>query len=217
MRGPAPSSRCPRCGAEAPPTGERLAHCATCKLAFDPTSEPVARPLRRRDPAGEPTPRGLEIRRAAGEVSLVWSYERLHGVAYLLIGVVCAAMLLGNLGTPGERVLDLVLLGAATAFSLYVGCAQLFGDTTLLVDARQLLVRHGPLPLRRRVWIGRAEIEGIEVRHSSARSRPWIVAARTPRGLIEIAEFQAGNAMAEQAAECVAEVVLAALDELTVD
>ena len=72
-----------------------------------------------------------------------------------------------------------------------------------------------PLPLRRRVWIGRAEIEGIEVSHSSERGRPWIVSARTPRGLIAIAVFEAGSSVVENAAECVADVVRAAIDELS--
>jgi len=218
MRGPALSSTCPRCGTVAPPTDEPLAHCATCKLAFEPRAEPPGRPDRNdRRPEGEhvPAPSGLMIRREPGEVTLTWAYHRLQGVAFLVLGVICVVMLVGNLDTPGERILDLLLLGAATAFALYVGAARMFGTSVLRIDERQLLLRQEPLPLGRSVWVGRSELQEVEVRHDEgARHAPWRVVAITPRGELTLATFDAGNSIAEAAASCVAEVVREAIADI---
>lgn len=218
MRGPAPSSVCPRCGAEAPPAAEPLAHCAICKLAWNPNALAVVRPARAPevDLALDlvPAPSGLVITREPGEVSIGWSYQRLGGIGYLILGLVCLAMLVGNLDTPGERLLDMFLLGAAAVATLYIGAARMVSQSTLQIDERQLLLHHAPLPLWRSVWVGRSEVQEITVRSTGHQPSAWSVLAITPRGDVEIARFGAGNSVAEAAANCVADVVREAIEKL---
>jgi hypothetical protein len=215
MRGPAPSLACPRCGAEAPPTDEPIAHCARCKLAFDARAEPPSRPHRRPESESEePAPPGIEVTREPGEVTIRWSYERIQGVAYLVLGTVCGVMLFGNLGTTGERALDLALLGAAAAGSLYVGASRMFSDSVLRIDERQITRRHEPVPTRRQVWVGRAEVQEIKMVHVVVRVPRWEVQAITPRGAITLADFDASSTLGHDAALYVAQLVRDAISEI---
>ena len=70
------------------------------------------------------------------------------------------------------------------------------------VDERQLLVLHTPIPLQRRVWIGRAEIQRVRAEELRAGSKfGWQVVADTPRGPVKIVGIQAtGERGAEAAA-----------------
>src|SRR3954469_18610382 len=101
MRGAAPTAVCPRCGAESPPTDEPLAHCATCKLAFDPQHEHVERP-RRALTKGVAVPGGLTIERNDDAYVVRWSFDKLRGFTALALGVICAVVLIQNLSTPDE-------------------------------------------------------------------------------------------------------------------
>ncbi len=214
MRGPAPSSVCPRCGAEAPPAAEPLAHCAICKLAWNPSALVVVRPARSPELDLVPAPSGLVITREPGEVTVRWSYQRLGAIGFLILGLICVAMLLGNLDTPGERLRDLLLLGAAAVATLYIGVARLISESTLQIDERQLLLRHAPLPLWRSVWVGRSEVQDIAVRPVGLELTAWSVLAVTPRGEVEIARFGSSNSVAEAAANCVADVVREAIEKV---
>ena len=186
-----------------------------CKLAFDPKAERVAAPRRDRAvaPEAESVVRvsGIVIARDADATTIRWSYERIQGIAYAVLGVVCAVMLVRNLRTPGEQTSDLLLLGLATAGTLYVGSSRLFSDTVMRIDARQITVRHEPIPTRRTVWVGVPEIAEIKVTRSRARGTSWTVEAITPRGAIVLARFDPGSSEAADAAELVAQEIRAAL------
>lgn len=192
LRGAAPASVCPRCGAEQPPTDEPLAHCATCKLAYDPKAEHVERPRRGTEElALEKAPRGVTITREPGEYTVRWALHRMTGVGALLLGVVCTAFFLGNLETPGESLRDMILLGAAAVVMVYLGLSVAFGEWVLRVDERQLYLRREPLRLTRGTWIGRNEIDYIALREpGGTRDTTWVLAAVTPRGELPLGTFQ---------------------------
>lgn len=219
MRGAAPTAICPRCSAPSPPSDQPLITCATCKLSFDPRDEPVVRPHRPERPEYEAAPPGLRIVREPGEWTISWAFERLKGIAALVLGGFCAAVLIGNLDTPGEDWKHLVALAAATLLLAYVGVAWAFGETVLHVDARQLMVRREPLPMTKRLWIGRHEILEIRETRSESAHPPWYaVVAVTPRGNYTLVELDDhGNRAAKEAAACVAAVVREAIAEIPAD
>lgn len=213
-RGAAPSAVCPRCGATAPPSDAPLITCASCKLGFDPRSEPVARPHRPERKEYQPAPPGFLIRREPGEWTVMWSFERWKGLGALVLGGVCAAMTIGNLSTPGERWYHLAALGAAAVVMLYLGVAWTFGHVVVRIDGRQLYRRREPLRFGRQLWIGRGEIEKVDMKRPEGRETWWTVFVVTPRGRITLAEFDEGAGGAQEAATCLFEVVTEALDEI---
>ena len=217
MRGAAPTAICPRCSAESPPSDQPLITCATCKLSFDPRDEPVARPRRPERKEYEAAPPGFRITREPGELAIAWSFERMKGIVALGFAVFCASMFIGNRDTPGEDWYQLALLAGAVVLLAYVGIAWAFGDTALRVDSRQLTVRRHPLPFGRGIWIGRHEIQEIQVTRSNARHAWYSVVAITPRGAIVLAELADDNHGAKDAASCIADVVREAIDEIPAD
>jgi hypothetical protein len=202
MRGAAPTAVCPRCGATSPPTDEPLAHCATCKLAFDPRVEHLEQPRRART-TSEPVPGGLEIERTDDAHVVRWSFDKLRGFGALALGVICAAMLFGNLRTPDESVRDMVLLGAAAAGLLFIGAVFAFGEIVLRIDNRGLTVRRRPIAGAGAVDVSRSDIQDVQV---ATALRGWQVTVRTPRGVTIAAALET-----EAQAECIAEVIRDAL------
>jgi hypothetical protein len=76
-------------------------------------------------------------------------------------------------------------------------------------------VRREPLRLGRGLWIGRHEIDKIDVVRQTRPHDPDVsVVAVTPRGALTLAGFDAANHGADEVAACIADVVREALDEI---
>ncbi len=181
--------------------------CASCKLSFDPRSEPVARPTRRaKERELVAPPRGISIERTRDLVTIRWGFERLRGVGALALGMVCAAVLIGNLNTPGEEVSQLLLLGVAAAVMLALGALLALTDRVLRVDAWRLTVRREPFGVGRSIGLARADIDAIGVAEAV---RGWQVIARGKQSTAVVAAMPT-----KEAADCVAEVVREALDAI---
>lgn len=206
-RGAAPSAVCPRCGEESPPSDAPLITCARCKLGFDPRAEPVARPTRRAEPRElVRAPRGIAIERTRERVTIRYGFERLKGAGALLLGLVCAAMLIGNLRTPGEDVGQLVALGVSALLMFYVGALMAFTDRVLRIDGRQITATREPFGVGRNVRLLRADVDEVGVGPSD---RGWQVAVRGTGGARLLALVPR-----KDAADCIAEVLREALAEI---
>lgn len=204
---------CPRCGTTAPPSDAPLLTCASCKLGFDPRAEPVARPRRPERKEYAPAPPGVTIRREPGEWTIAWSFDRIKGAGALGLGVLCAAMLVGNLSTPDEQWYHLAALAVAALGMLYVGALWSFGHTVLRIDSKQVYARREPFRWGRMVWADRDEIENIVLRVPKSEPEAWEIVLVTPRGELVAARFAWA---AKDLATCVVDTLREALDEIEV-
>ncbi len=206
MRGAAPSAMCPRCGAVSPPANEPFVQCASCKLSFDPTSEPVGTRTRKRANRGteaEDGPSGIGLTREPGEWTIVIPDQRIIGVFYVIVSAALGAVFLEVRSFEGQEIRYLLaLVGFALLFA-YVGVAKLVSNLVVRIDERQISAVHGPLPLRRRVWIGRSEISKVRAEKTDSTAFPFIVVADTPRGPIAIAGIRTAGQHGAETAEFV--------------
>ena len=207
MRGAAPSATCPRCGTVSPPTSEPLVHCGTCKLSFDARAEPVQKRTRKRASTATETergPLGIHLIREPGEWTIKIADQRILGVASIVLGVCLGFVFFEVRGYEGQELRYMAaLVGLALAFT-YIGIAKVTSTVMIHVDERQLLVLHAPIPLQRRVWIGRAEIQRVRAEELRAGSKfGWQVVADTPRGPVKIVGIQATGERGAEAAEFV--------------
>jgi hypothetical protein len=181
---------CPRCGTVSPPTSEPLVHCATCKLSFDARAEPVQKRTRKRANTAtevEQGPAGTSLTREPGEWTIKIADQRIIGVASIVLGVCFGIVFFGVKGYEGQELRYMVaLVGLAVAF-VYIGLAKLVSRVAIHIDERQIVVIHEPLPLQRRVWIGRAEIQKVRAEETDGSGFGWQVVAETPRGPVRIA------------------------------
>jgi hypothetical protein len=205
---------CPRCGTATPPTSDPFVQCASCKLSFDPTSEPVGTRTRKRANTAteiEHGPAGISLEREPGEWTIKIPDQRIIGICYVVIGAVLGMVFLEVKSYEGqEQRYLLALVGFALVFA-YVGIAKVVSNLTVRIDERQLTATHGPLPLQRRVWIGRNEITKVRGEKSDSTKYPYVVFADTPRGPIAIAGIRDA---AERGAEAAAFVGTAVRDGL---
>jgi hypothetical protein len=211
MRGAAPSAVCPRCGTETSPSDAALITCASCKLGFDPRAEPARRPPRRETKEYQPAPLGMTIRREPGEWTIAWTFDRIKGAGALGLGVLCAAVLVGNLSTPDEQWYHLAGLGAAALGMLYIGLVWSLSRRVVRVDGRQMYALSEPLRWGSRIWIGRHEIERVELRAPTSSARFWAVVVIAPRGEFTVGTF---DERARDIASCIADTLREALDEI---
>lgn len=204
MRGAAPSATCPRCGTVSPPTAEPLVHCGTCKLSFDARAEPVQKRTRKRASTAtevEHGPAGISLTREPGEWTIKIPDQRIIGMFYVIVGAALGAVFLEVRGYDGQEIQYLVLLvGFALVFA-YVGVAKAVSNLVVRIDERQLTATHGPLPLQKRVWLGRGEITRVRSDETVQAKFPYLVFADTPRGPVAIAGIRgSGSSGAEAAA-----------------
>ena len=202
---------CPRCGTTAPPSDAPLITCTSCKLGFDPRSEPVARPPRREQKEYAPAPPGVIIRREPGEWTIMWSFDRIKGAGALGLGLLCAVVFVGNITTPGEKWYHLAALAAAALGMLYVGALLSFSHTVLRVDSKQVYVRIEPVRWGRLVWADRDEIERVYLRIPKSEPERWEIVLVTPRGELVVARFAWGE---KDRATCVEDTLREAIAEI---
>lgn len=180
-------------------------HCGICKLSFDARAEPVQKRTRKRASTATETehgPLGIHLIREPGEWTIKIADQRIFGVASIVLGVCLGAVFFDVRGYEGQELRYMAaLVGLALAF-VYIGIAKVTSSVTIHVDERQLLVLHAPLPLQRRVWIGRAEIQNVRAEEAERGAKfGWQVVADTPRGPVRIVGIQAtGERGAEAAA-----------------
>lgn len=162
MRGAAPSTVCPRCGTVAPPTGQRLLSCATCKLTFDATREPTQAP--RRERAELAAPAGLERVELDGGVELRIPSSRLHGVTLVVVAIFFGVILLRALIIdPYYRDILFIVPLVAAPVVLYAGLAIAMGTRVIRLDRGVLTSRLVPLSLPPRVKMARSEVGGFDL------------------------------------------------------
>ena len=215
MRGAAPSATCPRCGSVSPPAAEPLVQCAKCKLSFDPKSEPVGTRTRKRPNTATEVvrgPAGISLTREPGEWTVRIPDQRIIGVVYVIVGAALGAMFQAVRGYEGQELRNLVLLVGFALLFVYVGVAKAVSSLVVRIDERQLTAIHGPLPLRRRVWIGRGEITKVRCDRSNASKFPYVVFADTPRGPISIAGIREGAERGAEVADFVGTAIREGLD-----
>ena len=140
-----------------------------------------------------------------------WSLSRGKGAGALGLGVLCAAVLVGNLSTPDEQWYHLAGLGAAALGMLYIGLVWSLSRRVLRIDGRQMYTRSEPLRWGSRIWIGRHEIERVELRAPTSSARSWTLVVRAPRGELTLATF---DERARDLASCIADTLREALAEI---
>jgi hypothetical protein len=215
MRGAAPSATCPRCGAVSPPSAERLVHCATCKLSFDSTSEAALTRTRKRANTAtevERGPAGISLTKEPGEWTIRIPDQRIIGICYIVVGAALGAVFLEVKGYEGQELNYLVLLVAFALMFAYVGIAKTVSNLVVRIDERQLTATHSPLPLQKRVWIGRDEITKVSDDKTDSSKYPYVVLAVTPRGPIAIAGVRTGGRYGAEAAAFIAASIRDGLD-----
>lgn len=164
MRGAAPSCACPRCGTEAVPTGEKLLHCRSCQLAFDPNPDrpPVSPPAPDSTHDDDLAPSWVELARTGDRLSLTWGTDRAVGLAVCGFGVLLGAVVTrGIVVDPAWRGGAAIGVGAVVAGAILLGLIMMIGRSTVVVD--NALVRRLGGPLARRTEIRRGEIKSITV------------------------------------------------------
>jgi hypothetical protein len=190
-------------------------HCATCKLSFDARSEPVG--TRTRSRASGPSalahgPAGISLAREPGEWTIRIPDQRIIGWFYVIVGAALGAVFLEVKHYEGQEMRYLVLLVGFAAMFAYVGVAKVVSDLVVRIDVRQLTAIHGPLPLRRRVWIGRHEIAKVRADETGLAAFPYLVVADTPRGPVAIAGLRSRGRRGAEAAAFVETAIREGLD-----
>lgn len=185
-------------------------HCGKCKLSFDPRSEPVGTRTRKRANTAtevEHGPAGISLTREPGEWTIRIPDQRVIGVMYVIVAVALMLVFFGVRGYEGQQARHLFGLVAFAVVFAYVGLAKVVSDLTVRIDERQLTATHGPLPLQKRVWIGRNELANVSGGKSDSAKYPYVVLASTPRGSIAIAGIRAAGKHGEEAAAFVSEAI----------
>lgn len=202
---------CPRCGTAAPPAETALVSCTTCKLSFDPKSEPVGTRIRRRPGTQsgpeQRAPGGMVLTREPGEWTIKIPDQRMHGVFYGLVGTLLAWIFFQVRGIPGQETIHLVGLGGFALIFLYLGLAKITDDLTIRIDQRRVVALLRPVRLQRDIWLGRNEITKIRAEKTDSSKFPWVVFADTPRGPVALAGIRRGGERGAEEATFLAEAV----------
>ena len=162
MRGAQPDVECPRCGATAPPSGERLVTCARCALVFPPHE--IQKKLRRAE-LPEP-PESVAVSRTDGVYEISWPFA-IRWSSMLLLPLAIAA------GIAAVKLWSVELLGTgltgAALVAAYGWLAVMVSRQVVVVDATSIRVSQRPLRFVPPQRFERAQVRGVILRVRTSR------------------------------------------------